>query len=75
MITSINLLDSQIYEIQEAWTGQEDLQYANNKLKTSPKGLQFFHPISPLESPRVMGLEGIHYPDALCYFAGVTLCP
>ena len=75
MILSVSLLDSKIYKIQEAWTRQEDLQYANDVLKTSPKGLQFFHPISPTESPKVMGLEGIHHLDAICHFAGVTFCP
>ena len=32
MITSVNLLDSEIFEIQEVWTGQRDLQYANDAL-------------------------------------------
>ena len=55
--------------------GCENLQYANDALKTLPKGLQFFHPVSPKESPKVMGLTGVHNPDALCHFAGVTFCP
>ena len=75
MISHVSLLDSQIYEIQEAWTRQDDWQYANNALNTSPKGLQFFCPISPLELPKVIGLTGIHNPDALCPFAGVIFCP
>ena len=56
MITYASLLGSQIYEIQEAWTGWEDLQYTNNALKTLLKGQQFFCPVSPFESPKVMGL-------------------
>ena len=75
MITSANLLGSQIYEIQGVWTGWEELQYANNALKTSPKGPWFFHPISPLELPKVMGLTGIHNPDALCLIVSMTFCP
>ena len=74
MIASVNL-DSKIYKIQEAWTGREDLRYANNVLKTSSKGLQFFHPISPSELSKAMGLKGIHHLDALCHFASVTFCP
>ena len=34
MITFANLLGSDIHEIQETWTGWEDLQYANDALKT-----------------------------------------
>ena len=63
MIASAGLLGSQIYEIQEVWGGQSGLQYANNVLKTSPKRLQLFLPLLPSESPKVMGLAGIHNPD------------
>ena len=49
MITCANLLGSQIYKIQEVWMGQEDLQYATDALKTSPKGLQFFCLVSHKE--------------------------
>ena len=75
MIASVGLLDSEIYEIQEVWTRQEDLQYANDALKLLPKGLWFFNPMSPSESPKVMGLKGFHHPDALHHFAGLTFCP
>ena len=75
MTTYVDLLDSEIYEIQEVWTGQEDLQYANDTVKSLPKGLWFFCPMSLSESPKVMGLKGIHHPDALCHFAQLTCCP
>ena len=71
MIASAGLLGSQIYKIQEVWGGWSELQYANNALKTSPKGLQFFHP----KSPKVMGLAGIHNPNALCCFHSMTFWP
>ena len=58
MIISVGLLDSKIYEIQEIWTRQEDLQYTNDALKSLLKGLWFFCPVSPLESPKVMGERG-----------------
>ena len=74
MITSTGLLGFQIYEIQEFWEGQSELWYANNALRTLPKGLQFFHAVSPSESPTVMGLVSIHNPDALCHFSGMTFC-
>ena len=75
MIETAGLLDSAIYEIQEAWTGQKELQHADYALRTLPKGLGFFHVVSPLESPKVMGLMSIHHPKALCHFQGVTQCP
>ena len=52
MITSASLLGSQIYEIQEVWGGQSELQYANDALKTLPKGLQFFCPYHPQNCPK-----------------------
>ena len=75
MIESPGLLSSEIYEIKETWTGWSELQYANYALRTLPKGLKFFHPVSPSESPKVMGLTGINHPDALYQFNGVTHCP
>ena len=41
IISHVSLLDSQIYKIQEVWTRQGDLQYANNGLKTSPRFCSF----------------------------------
>ena len=75
MIETAGLLNSAIYEIQEAWTGQKELQYASYALRTLPKGLTFFHAVSPSESPMVMGLTGMHHPNTLCHFNGVTYCP
>ena len=42
---------------------------------TLQKGLKFFRVVPPSESPKVMGLTGIHNPDMLCHFNGVTHCP
>ena len=75
MIASTGLLGSQIYEIQEFWEGQSKLWYANDMLRALPKGLWFLHPISPSESPKVMDLAGVHNPDALHCFNGMTFCP
>ena len=54
--------------------GQHELEYANYALKTLPKGLKFFHLVSPSESPKVMGLTNIHHPDALYHVIGLTHC-
>ena len=75
MIETAGLLGSAIYEIKEAWTGQDELWQANYALRTLPKGLKFFRVISPSKSPKVMGLMGIHDPDALCHFNRLTHCP
>ena len=74
MIESTGLLGSEIFEIQETWTGWYELEYANYGLKTLLKGLKFFHPVSPSESPKVTGLTKIHHPDALCHFNRVIHC-
>ena len=42
MIETAGLLGSAIYEIQEEWTGWDELQHANYVLRTLPKGLKFF---------------------------------
>ena len=75
MIETAGLPSSAIYEIQEAWTGWDELQLANYVLRTLPKGLKFFWVVSPLESPKVMGLAGIHHPNVLWCFNGVSHCP
>ena len=40
-----------------------------------PKGLRFLRVVPATESPKIMGLKGIHDPDALWHFAGCTYCP
>ena len=75
MIMSVGLPDSKFTKSKRPGPGKKDLWYANDALKTLLKGLRFFHPISPSELPKVMDLEGIHHPDALHHFAGVTFCP
>ena len=75
MIKSAGLLSSEMHKIKETWTGQSELQYANYALRSLPKGLRFFCPVSPSGTPKVMGLTSIHHPDALHCFNGVTHCP
>ena len=75
MAKTTELLSLTIYEIKEVWKGPDELQQANYALMAIPKGLKFLRMVSPLESPKVMGLVGIHNPDALCHFDGLTHCP
>ena len=39
-----------------------------------PKGLKFLRAVSAKESPKEMGLKGIHEPEALWHFTGFTYC-
>ena len=61
---SAGLLGTSIYEIQSSCTGPEELKQANYALLSLPKGLKFLRAVPPSESPKVMGLMGIHDLDA-----------
>ena len=69
------LLGTAIYKIQSSWTGPEELKQANYTLLSLPNGLKFLQVVPSSESPKVMGLIGIHNPDALHHFGSVTYCP
>ena len=71
----IGLLGESIHEIKRSWDGPEELKHGNYVLWSLPKGLKFLRMVSTKESPKVMGLKGIHDPDALQHFASYTYCP
>ena len=75
MIVATDLLGSSIYKIRETRVGQDELHQVNYALRTLPKGLKFLQAVPPSDSPKVMGLMGIHDPNALCHFSRVTHCP
>ena len=75
MAKSANLLGISICKIQAVWMGWDDLRQANYALRSLPKGFKFLHAVPLSASPKVMGLVGIHDPDALCHFNGLTHCP
>ena len=75
MAETTKLLGSAIYKIKEVWKGPDELQQANYALRSLPKGLKFLRTVPPLGPPKVMGLVGIHDPDALHHFNGMTHCP
>ena len=68
------LLGESIFEIQWSWKGLEHLQQANYIFQSQPKGLRFLRAVSAKESPKEMGLKGIHDPEALWHFSGYTYC-
>ena len=69
------LLGESIFEIQWSWKGPEHLQQANYIFQSQPKGLKFLRAVSAKESPKEMGLKGIHDPEALWHFSRYTYCP
>ena len=75
LAVSAGLLGTNICKIQASWTGPEELKQANYTLQSLPKGLELLRAVLTSESPKVMGLVGIHGPDALWHFAGFTYCP
>ena len=75
LATTAGLLDTSIFETCSPWNGSEELKQANYILLSIPKGLKFLQAIPPSESPKVIGLMGIHDPDSLCWFSSVTYCP
>ena len=60
-----DLLGKSIHELQPCWEGSEELKHTNYSLHSLPKGLKFLRAVPTLESPKIMGLKGIHDGDAL----------
>ena len=75
LAASAGLLGTAIYEIHSSQRGPEELKQANYILWSLLKGLKFLRVVPTSESPKVMGLVGIHDLDALWHFAGFTYCP
>ena len=75
MITSTNLLGSEVYEVQEVWARWKSLRFTDCAMRGFPKGLQFFCLESLFELPKVMGLKGILHHDVLHHHAGLSYCP
>ena len=75
LAVSTSLLGTNIYEIQSSWTGPGELKQANYTPWSLLKGLKFLRAVPTSESPKVMGLVGIHDLDALLHFASFTYCP
>ena len=70
-----DLLGKSIYEIQLSRDGPEELKHANYSLRSLCKGLRFLRVVPTMESPKIMGLKGIHDSDAIWCFVGCTYCP
>ena len=75
MATSTNLLNAEVYKLQETWGGWKDLRTTNLAARASPKDIHFFQIISPMELPKIMGLKSIHSMEALQWQGRLTFCP
>ena len=73
--TSAGLLDSDVHKVKDEWTGWKDLQATHQTAKSPLKDIHFFQLVPPTESPKIMGLKGIHSPKALKWQAGLLVCP
>ena len=69
------LLDTEIHWVQDQWQGKKELHMANCVVRGSAKDLHYFWVVSPTESPKIMGLKGIHSPEALKCLTGLSFCP
>ena len=74
LATSTNLMGSEVHEVKEAWTGWKDLQTTYLVAKSSPKDICFFRVMPSTESPKIIGLRGIHSPKVLCQWGGLSFC-
>ena len=69
------LTDTDIHQVQYQWQGKKELHTANHMVRGSVKDLCYFWLVLPTESPKIMGLKGIHSPEALKHQSGLLICP
>ena len=65
MASSMNLLGTKIHELQKERSSWQELRATHKTAKASQRDIHFFRLIVPTESPRIMGLDGIHSPETL----------
>ena len=75
MAKMADLMDTKIHPIQDQWQGKKELHVANHMAKGSAKNFCYFQVVSSVKSPKIIGLKGIHSPEALKCQAGLSLCP
>ena len=74
MAEMAGLMDSKIYVVQDQWWGKKELCTTNYMARGSARDLHYFWVVSPLKSPKIMGLKGIHSPEVLKHQAGLLFC-
>ena len=69
------LLGTDVYPVHDQWVGRKELHSIYHVIRGSAKDLHFFRMVVPLKSLKIMGLWGIHSPEALKQQAGLSFCP
>ena len=69
------LLSTEVYPVHNQWVGRKELHSAYYAVRGSAKDHHFFRMVVPLKSPKIMGLWGIHFPEALKWQVGLFFCP
>ena len=72
LVEMAGLLGTEVYPVQDSWMGKSELHSAYYTVRGFPKDCHFFRIVLPLESPKIMGLQGIHAPKALKWQAGLS---
>ena len=71
MAKMAGLMGPEIHPVKDQWQRKNELQMA----KGSTKNLYYFWVVSPIKSPKIMGLKWIHSPEAPKHQVGLSLCP
>ena len=58
------LLGTEVYPVHDQWVGRKELCSAYHTVRGSAKDLHFFRTVALLKSPKIMGFQGIHTPEA-----------
>ena len=74
LVEMTGLLGTEVYLVHGPWVGRKELCSAYHAVRGSAKDLHFFRSVAHLESPNIMGLWGIHSPEALKQQAGLSFC-
>ena len=72
MAEMASLLGTKVHPVQDQWRGRKELCCANYVVRWSTRDLQYFRVVAPIESPKIMGLWGIHSPKVLKHLAGLS---
>ena len=65
LVEMAGLLGTEVYPVHDQWVGKKEHCPAYHAVRGSAKDHHFFRIVVPLESPKIMGLQGIHSPEAL----------
>ena len=74
LVEMAGLLGTEVYPVHDQWVGRKELCSAYHMVRGSAKDLHFFRTVALLESPKIMGLWGIHSLEVLKQQVGLSFC-